>query len=202
MVVCILQPGVVVRTPRCQIVETCPLRFFVDDEVVGQAVFFGLGLAAGFFPAGFVQGREIGVAFNVGVDFGGIYLVTLVQAQAEDLFATDDEDVLCVVCGRSGDGCFKGGDAFGAGGLVTGIAGNNDVASARQGATQGFPGFTAHDNGTAQGGFFEVGQVARDVPWHGVFFADDEVVSVGNDDVQGCHMLGIWYLLGTWFSAN
>ena len=76
------QFGMVAHKPQCEVVARNPslLRFFVNNKIVSQTVFFRLGLSAGFFPAGFVQGREVSIAVYVGVDFGGIYFVALVQA--------------------------------------------------------------------------------------------------------------------------
>lgn len=69
-----------------------------------------------------------------------------------------------------------------------GLAGDDDVGAAGQGAVLGgeaVPGFAPHDDGCAECGAFEVCEVFGQVPGHFAVAPDGAVAGAGVDEVDG-----------------
>ncbi len=144
----------------------------------------------------FVAGEEVGEQGEGGVagvgfeDVGDEEVVEVVEEGGVDLGTADDEDVgVLEVKVLEIGGVVDDGDAFG---RPLAIAGEDDVLALGEGATDGFVGLAAHDDGVAAGGAFEEGEILGEVPGEVAASADDAVGGHGDDagEVEGiCYLV-------------
>lgn len=127
---------------------------------MGGAGVGGPGGGFGEAPAGGVDGGEAGVGVgDVGVDFGDEEAVGEADGLGVDLSAADDEDFVGVGAAE-GYGVGEGGGCLDAGSCPAGVAGDDDVAPAGEGAGgEGFKCAPAHDYGVAEGELLEAAEV-------------------------------------------
>ena len=136
-------------------------------------------LAEGLGPLGPVERGEAGITLWRGVDFGPLDPVGQRQRGGIDFRPAENHDVRRV---RQFQRLFQRSGAFGPVGLPAGIAGDDDVAAARQDSRQRFERLAPHHQRLAHRQRFDAAEIGGDVPGHAPVLADHAIVGDRDDE--------------------
>jgi hypothetical protein len=131
-------------------------------------------------PLRAIEGREVRVSRDVGIDLGQVDAVGRGQGLGKERGAADDAGLVGgprrLPCGRqrTHDGS--------AGRLIAGIARDHDVQASRKRPADRLPRAPSHDDGVAERDLLEIGEVGGQPPRQLVVTADDAIARHGDDE--------------------
>jgi hypothetical protein len=136
--------------------------------------------------------RETGISDNLVVKHGEDQGVSQLKGLSIQLFSSNYKDFCCVAAG--GNSLFQGVDNFCPGGRKRGVPGHHYIASTGQGATNGLPSLSPHDQAMPHGDLFKTFLFPGDVPGDGVVAAYDIICGQGGnkDDFHFSSFVGVF----------